>query len=1484
MIDAKLLRRLANWTRAERIQAQDVLAAPGDVMRVRQVYRENDEIVVVGPPGHVRRFSPDDKVNLVKHAAKKIGPVYHGATARFDDIQTSYQAYFTDNLRVAIGYACGGFVLKAVLNVSNPLVVDARGNDWDSLPYTPRLRALAKKVGVDFKGYEDGTIDCDLLGELAKAAGHDVVIVKNIEDGASYAYAGQTTEYIVFSNSVIEKKSMRPVSDFEEPDDKVNLVKRAGDDKPEVATTPKKRYGVVMADLPSPSPASVALAFLRAEIEDEDLRGEGREENSHVTLRYGFSGDSTPIADYLRTLAPFDVTLGGITIFEPSKSSDGASVVVVDAESPELALINRALADHGNWKPADFDYHPHITVAYVNPETADKYRTLKTPDEATFTVEEVVISDDKKNKTIVKLEGNKKELPKAAASAIPTKNIFERVDTDTSWKTLFYQAHGAARNRNYEAPWLSVKDTPFKEIIATQEYVDTPTVEYVLRQLDEGADLPNPVAARIGGELYLSDGHHRIVAMSINLVTHYPIEIYDLDVFNSGKTAAPLHDEAKDRVFYHGTDSEPRAQTILTQGIQPREVSMPDQAKSRGFLAPAKGRVYLTTDIGYAAIYGLGAAMFGHEDPNGRLQKDRDGNPSPYGYIFAINGKDINGDVVPDEDSIGEILCDLYEYEEARSNLAKLTPDHPNFKYLTPMYERTIERGKNEPINQPDAQSVRYELQYLASRYLTARQKENLTSFEVAHQAAIGKKLQKYLSADTVRWMLDHGAHAAHTGAIHPTRAWRFLKKDAAKVKAEDVLSICEEIPVQRKTAAKKPSLRERTKHLAKKAAVVTIEDSKHTDIDGRDRNDLKLMLDGQEIGSMQTIANPDHLKIDGVFIKPEYRGKGYGVQLYRKAEEIALRRGLLEIRSSISVSSDAARVWNSIGGESFDDHGVKRWRLKVAYTLTQPEIATLKDMESRSGDTEFREWLEDLIGDDNDFQEALADEPLRVEYFNDWLREQHSVDVDEHGYVHFWKLSPEIEGLIGNLPVVVYHHTSSLVLDAVRKEGLRADAEQANPYLNSSSGVYVTTEQSGPAVDGYQRNALNSHREINQKKRQNYKGRKNFNPAWDDDGHGVSLAIKTTLSALVADPDDADISSGTHQFVLPRVAPQDIVWDETEKTAGVKTASVPMDEESFNAFVVRKFKEGAAEDNGWKSPVTIHHGTDSVTAQQIIASGYFESGKDWPSFFTLRRKEAEDYARMRVKQLRDRGKPGDPYVFSLRVAPFAVTHNKGSDEVETHTLIPLFIQGRQGFIRDEDIVKAEAEYNPTDPVSSYSAYVAAYEKGDPDALRISGEQLDGNLMVPVVQNGKVIEEKPLKDMAFYPLLSTYDYLRRKRDRKSRELLKKVEAWGMHMQSKRASVKKAMTITVKPEEEAHFWEEGPVGSDEQFWAFRWPVRATVGDKIEFKLNKQPIAEAVISRIEKPGESDCAVTGKYKSMWKVHWRNDSFRDLRKQMTS
>lgn len=87
-----------------------------------------------------------------------------------------------------------------------------------------------------------------------------------------------------------------------------------------------------------------------------------------------------------------------------------------------------------------------------------------------------------------------------------------------------------------------------------------------------------------------------------------------------------------------------------------------------------------------------------------------------------------------------------------------------------------------------------------------------------------------------------------------------------------------------------------------------------------------------------------------------------------------------------------------------------------------------------------------------------------------------------------------------------------------------------------------------------------------------------------------------------------------------------------------------------------------------------------------------------------------------------------------------------------------------------------------------------------------------------------------------------------------------------------------MNINVPDQALDHFWEEPPAGSME-FWSFRFKPPCQVGDKVIFKHNKQPIAEAVVALIEPPGQSACESTGRFRRGWKVFWHPESFKDLR-----
>lgn len=167
-------------------------------------------------------------------------------------------------------------------------------------------------------------------------------------------------------------------------------------------------------------------------------------------------------------------------------------------------------------------------------------------------------------------------------------------------------------------------------------------------------------------------------------------------------------------------------------------------------------------------------------------------------------------------------------------------------------------------------------------------------------------------------------------------------------------------------------------------------------------------------------------------------------------------------------------------------------------------------------------EGLRDRLPDDyRTYQQESGneDEPETVQ---EYLRDQHGIEVRDDGLVEFDRLTPQARQIISDQPVVVLHHTSTAVLSQIAQQGLRAaggDVKTANPYKNTAAGVYVTTQGSGSVVDGYKNVAVQAH-----------------------GGEPVTLEIRTTLDSLTPDPDDEELGLDDRQFILPAVPPSDIL------------------------------------------------------------------------------------------------------------------------------------------------------------------------------------------------------------------------------------------------------------------------------------------------------------------------------------------------------
>jgi 2'-5' RNA ligase len=165
-------------------------------------------------------------------------------------------------------------------------------------------------------------------------------------------------------------------------------------------------YGTVQAVIPASSPSIVALASVLDEIAEEDLDGRGRDIGPpHITLRYGIQGeDVSAVKSLLMTQRPFAITLGPTSSFPPSATREVA-VVIATIECAELRALNQRLGEIVDFVDSTHAYEPHVTIAYVRPDVAEKYAGNQITAGHSFVITEVVIRTQSQKETIITLSG-----------------------------------------------------------------------------------------------------------------------------------------------------------------------------------------------------------------------------------------------------------------------------------------------------------------------------------------------------------------------------------------------------------------------------------------------------------------------------------------------------------------------------------------------------------------------------------------------------------------------------------------------------------------------------------------------------------------------------------------------------------------------------------------------------------------------------------------------------------------------------------------------------------------------------------------------------------------------------------------------------------------------------------------------------------------------------------------------------------------------
>jgi 2'-5' RNA ligase len=121
--------------------------------------------------------------------------------------------------------------------------------------------------------------------------------------------------------------------------------------------------------------AGEIIAWGKENIADSELSGDGREDDIHVTLKYGLhQHDPYELRLLLSRINPIEITLGEISVFE----NGDIDVVKLGVQSPALCIVNGIISECFENTNTHPDYIPHITVAYVRHGLGKKYAGNKT--------------------------------------------------------------------------------------------------------------------------------------------------------------------------------------------------------------------------------------------------------------------------------------------------------------------------------------------------------------------------------------------------------------------------------------------------------------------------------------------------------------------------------------------------------------------------------------------------------------------------------------------------------------------------------------------------------------------------------------------------------------------------------------------------------------------------------------------------------------------------------------------------------------------------------------------------------------------------------------------------------------------------------------------------------------------------------------------------------------------------------------------------
>lgn len=167
------------------------------------------------------------------------------------------------------------------------------------------------------------------------------------------------------------------------------------------AETDEHEFSCVLLQLPGD--LSFDIRQLGDRIAQDDLAGDGREENPHITVKFGLhADDATELSRLVADAEPIAIQLGPCGVFT-GPEHDVVRIDVIGEGIKELnAMIARSM-QHTDTHP---EFIPHITIAYVKPGLGQRYASDLNDLEGRVAVfDKVIFSNKRREHSPIELGG-----------------------------------------------------------------------------------------------------------------------------------------------------------------------------------------------------------------------------------------------------------------------------------------------------------------------------------------------------------------------------------------------------------------------------------------------------------------------------------------------------------------------------------------------------------------------------------------------------------------------------------------------------------------------------------------------------------------------------------------------------------------------------------------------------------------------------------------------------------------------------------------------------------------------------------------------------------------------------------------------------------------------------------------------------------------------------------------------------------------------